>query len=143
MSEAYEKDVFAWASEQVSLLRSGRLSEIDVDHIAEEIESVGNSQKRELVSRLTVLLQHLLKWQYQPALRGKSWRATIRVQRRDISYLMQSNPSLKSVLPEAIGQAYGTAVIKAEGETDIAESVFPGVCPWTFDQIMDPDVWPQ
>jgi hypothetical protein len=143
MSEAYEKDVFAWASEQVSLLRSGRLSEIDVDHIAEEIESVGNSQKRELVSRLTVLLQHLLKWQYQPALRGKSWRATIRVQRRDIAYLMQSNPSLKSVLPEAIGQAYGTAVIKAEGETDIAESVFPGVCPWTFDQIMDPDVWPQ
>jgi hypothetical protein len=143
MSEAYEKDVFAWASEQVSLLRSGRLSEIDVDHIAEEIESVGNSQKRELVSRLTVLLQHLIKWQYQPALRGKSWRATIRVQRRDISYLMQSNPSLKSVLPEAIGQAYGTAVIKAEAETDIAESVFPGVCPWTFDQIMDPDVWPQ
>jgi hypothetical protein len=58
MSEPYDKDVFAWASEQVSLLRSGRLSEIDVDHIAEEIESVGNSQKRELVNRLTVLLQH-------------------------------------------------------------------------------------
>jgi hypothetical protein len=142
MSAAYDKDVFAWASEQASLLRSGRLSEIDIDHIAEEIEAVGNSQKRELVSRLTVLLQHLLNWQFQPGLRGKSWRATIRVQRRDIAYLVQSNPSLKPALAEAIGQAYGTAVIKAEAETDIEESVFPAVCPWSFEQMMDPECWP-
>jgi hypothetical protein len=142
MSHAYEEDVFAWAHEQAALLRSGRLSELDIDHIAEEIESVGSSQKRELVSRLTVLFQHLLKWQFQPALRGKSWQVTIRVQRRDGAYLMQNNPSLKAILPEAIAQAYGTAVIKAAAETDLAESIFPSVCPWTFEQTMDPDFWP-
>jgi ribosomal protein L29 len=142
MSHAYEKDVFAWATEQAALLRSGRLSELDIDHIAEEIESVGSSQKRELVSRLTVLLQHLLKWQFQAALRGKSLQVTIRVQRRDLAYLMKNNPSLRSMLSEAIAQAYGTAVIKAGAETDIAESVFPSDCPWTFEQMMDPDFWP-
>jgi hypothetical protein len=142
MSHAYETDVCAWAKEQAALLRAGRLSELDIDHIAEEIESVGSSQKRELVSRLTVLLQHLLTWQFQPALRGTSCQVSIRVQRRDTAYLMQNNPSLKAMLPEAIAQAYGTAVIKASAETDLAESIFPSVCLWTFEQMMDPEFWP-
>ena len=73
----YETDFYAWATRQAALLRAGRLDAADIEHIAEEIDSMGRSEKRELVSRLTVVLLHLLKWQYQPALRGNSWRLSI------------------------------------------------------------------
>ena len=78
----YERDFFAWANQQASLLRAGQFTEADIEHIAEEIESMGRSEKRELLSRLAILLMHLLKWQAQPMLRGNSWQATIKVQRR-------------------------------------------------------------
>ncbi len=70
MGSAYEKDFYAWANEQAALLRGGKLAEADIEHIAEEIESMGKTEKRELVARLTVLLLHLLKWRYQPNLQG-------------------------------------------------------------------------
>ncbi len=139
---SYDRDFYAWANEQAALLREGKLKEADIEHIAEEIESMGKTEKRELVSRLTVLLLHLLKWRFQPSLRGRSWRATIRVQRRDLSDLMNDNPSLKPLLPEIIERAHGNAVIEAEAETDLPESTFPAVCPWSFEQMMDVDFWP-
>ena len=74
----YDRDFYAWANQQAALLRAGRLAEADIENIAEEIESMGRSEKRELVSRLVVLLQHLLKWQFQPLFRGASWRLTYR-----------------------------------------------------------------
>jgi hypothetical protein len=83
MGSAYEKDFYAWANEQAALLRSGKLAEADIEHIAEEIESMGRTEKRELVARLTVLLLHLLKWRYQPNLQGAFWRATIAAPRLD------------------------------------------------------------
>jgi len=76
-NDLYDRDFYAWANEQAALLRAGKLSDADVANIAEEIESMGRSEKRELVSRLVVLLLHLLKWQYQPARRGRSWQVTI------------------------------------------------------------------
>jgi phage major head subunit gpT-like protein len=96
----------------------------------------------EKCNRLTVLLLHLLRWQFQPALRGQSWRATIRVQRRDLEDHLADNPSLKAILFQAIGRAYGSAVIAAEAETGLLDSNFPSQCPWSFDQLMDPDFWP-
>ena len=141
-STNYDRDFYAWAMEQAALLREGKLGEADIEHIAEEIESMGRSEKRELVSRLTVLMLHLLKWRFQPLLRGQSWRATIRVQRRDLSDLFSDNPSLKPLLPELIERAYGSAIIEAESETGLPESTFPAVCPWSFDQMMDGDFWP-
>ena len=81
---SYERDFYAWANEQAALLREGKLAEADIAHIAEEIESMGQTEKRELVSRLTLLALHLLKWHYQPGLRGPSWRSTIRLQRHDL-----------------------------------------------------------
>jgi hypothetical protein len=105
MGALYDRDFHAWAQEQASLLRSGRLSEADVNHIAEEIESMGKTEKRELVSRLTVLLLHLLKWRYQPERRGRSWEATIRVQRGLLADHLTDNPSLKAQLLEAIAPA--------------------------------------
>jgi hypothetical protein len=86
MGTSYEKDVVAWAKEQAALLRAGKLSAIDVEHIAEEIEDVGKSEQRELVNRMAVLLAHLLKWQFQPDRRGASWMRTIDAQRADIAY---------------------------------------------------------
>ena len=140
---SYEGDFYAWANEQAGLLRAGRLAEADIAHIAEEIETMGKSEKRELISRLTVLLQHLLKWQYQPMLHGQFWRATIRIQRRDLTVHLDDNPSLKSILPHAIAQAYGNALIGAEAETGLPEAIFPPLCPWTFERLMDSGFWPE
>jgi hypothetical protein len=141
-SSLYERDFYAWANEQAALLRANRLGQADIEHIAEEIESMGRSEKRELVSRLIVLLLHLLKWKYQPALRGASWRSSIRVQRISIESHMQDNPSLKAVLPAAIAEAYRVAKIEAEDQTGLPESTFPAACPWTFEQMADEDFWP-
>jgi Domain of unknown function DUF29 len=98
---------------------------------------------RELISRLTILALHLLKWSSQPGLRGPSWRATIRLQRHDLTSHLGDNPSLKALLPEAIERAYGRAVIEAEAETDLPKSVFPAACPWSFETMMSEDFWPE
>jgi hypothetical protein len=141
-SRLYDEDFYAWANQQAALLRAGKLGEADIAHIAEEIESMGKSEKRELVSRLNVLILHLLKWQYQPSHRGFSWRNSIRIQRREVAAHMLDNPSLKALLGAAIEQAYGTAVIEAETETGLGGEVFPLVCPWTYEQMMDAGFWP-
>ena len=142
MSNLYESDFYAWANQQAALLRAGDLSAADIAHIAEEIESMGKTEKRELISRLKVLLMHLLKWQFQPAGRCVSWQLTIKEQRREVVHHLSDNPSLKSRLPEAMADAYGVAIIAAARETSIAEDVFPAECPWSFDQIMDGAFWP-
>jgi len=142
MSETYETDFYAWANEQAALLRAGKLSEADIAHIAEEIESMGKTEKRELVSRLTVLLTHLLKWKFQPALRGRSWRLTIIEQRKEVRNHLADNPSLKSLADEAMSVAYDLAIIKAAQETAIDEDGFPSDCPWRFQQATADDFWP-
>ena len=106
----YEQDFYAWANQQAGLLRAGKLSQADIEHIAEEIESMGKTEKRELISRLAVLLAHMLKWRFQPERRTKSWRLTIEEQRRQVIRHMRDNPSLKSRLFEAIEEAYGDYV---------------------------------
>ncbi len=105
----YDRDFYAWANEQAALLRAGRLTEADIENIAEEIESMGRSEKRELINRLAVLLSHLLKWQFQPAFRGNSWRLTIEEQRNRVDDHLGDNPSLKSQLDQAMRTAYRSA----------------------------------
>src|SRR5512134_2414110 len=96
-AELYEQDFYAWTQEQASKLRSGELVTLDLEHLAEEIESMGRSERRELINRLAVLLAHMLKWQYQPERRGsgKSWRATIKEQRRQVQRVLKDSPSLQ------------------------------------------------
>ena len=139
---AYEADFYGWANEQAALLRDGRLNEADIENIAEEIESMGRSEKRELVSRLAVLLTHLLKWRSQPAGRGSSWRASVVVQRGRLSDHLDDNPSLKPQIPVAIERAYREAVVVAGDETKLGEDAFPATCAWSFDEIMNPNFWP-
>jgi hypothetical protein len=142
-SPLYERDFYAWSNEQASLLRAGRLAQADIEHIAEEIESMGRTEKRELVSRLTILLLHLIKWRFQAAKRAASWEASIRVQRNRLADHLDDNPSLKPLLPTALSAAYRDAVLEAVAETALPQSTFPATCPWSIEQVMDADFWPE
>lgn len=142
MNNLYEDDVIAWAEQQASLIRAGRWSQLDIDNIAEEIEDVGKSEKRELRHRLAVLLEHLAKWRYQPDHRGSSWLTTIRVQRLDILTLLRKVPSLKRLVAdrEFADGVWRDAIVLAVKETQFVE--FPLECPWTLDQALTTDFLP-
>ncbi|MBV8616313.1 MAG: DUF29 domain-containing protein [Acetobacteraceae bacterium] len=139
----YDLDFHAWAMEQAGLLRAGRVAEADIAHIAEEIETLGRSERRELVSRLAVLLLHLLKWAHQPERRGKGWRLTIEEQRRQLARHLRDNPSLRAFVDDAMADAYGDAVLRAERETSLPRDLFPWSCPYGFEQAMDDGFWPE
>ncbi len=142
-SDLYDRDFYAWANRQAALLRAGDFSAADMERIALEIESMGKAEKRELVSRLKILLLHLLKWRRQPALRGRSWRLSIEEQRREVAEHLDDNPSLRGKLPHLIASAYAGALIRAEQETGLARETFPPECPFTFEQMMDDGFWPE
>ncbi len=138
----YDQDFYGWVQAQAQALRSGRLSDLDLEHLLEEIEAMGRSEKRALESRLIVLLVHLLKWQYQPARRGKSWQLTCKSQRMNFEDLLDDNPSLKSHLDNLLTKAYNKAIIDAAKETGLDEMTFPTSCPWSWDQIRDMSFYP-
>jgi hypothetical protein len=100
-------------------------------------------ERRELISRLRVLLMHLLKWQYQPNYPIKThWQTTINNQRDDISLLLEDSPSLSPKIPEALAKAYPMAVREAAQESGLSLKVFPTECPWTFEQAMAAGFFP-
>lgn len=136
----YESDFYAWTQRQAALLRGGRYAEIDFEHLAEEIEDMGKSEKRTLESRLEVLLMHLLKWQFQPDYRGKSWMLTIKEQRIRLAEHLQDNPSLKAALAPSVEKVYKLAVLGAERETGL--EIFPPNCPYALEQIFDAGFFP-
>ena len=138
----YEKDVLAWSREQAELLRAGRWAELDIDHIADEIDDVGKSEQRELANRMAVLLAHLLKWQFQPDRQGASWRRTIVEQRRAIARRLGKTPSLRASLEDAdwLDDAWGDAVVKAIAETGLDD--FPENCLWSVSAILDESFYP-
>jgi hypothetical protein len=138
MGTTYETDVIAWANEQAALLRSGQLSAIDIENIAEEILDVGKSEQRELESRMAVLLAHLLKWEFQPERRGSSWEETIDTQRSRIERRLRKTPSLKASLSDADwwADAWDDAMDEASKETGISRKTFPKNCPWKVDNIL-------
>ena len=138
----YEKDFFAWTQEQAKYLKEKSLDKLDLVHLFEEVESMGNQNKTELRNRLAVLLMHLLKWRYQPELKGNSWYLTIANQRLDISDLIDDNPSLKYFLPELFKKAYLKAITKATIETGIKKNAFPKECEWSIEQILDEEFFP-
>ena len=138
----YERDFYAWANEQAAVLRAGRLGRADIANIAEEIASMGGTEKRELVNRLAVPLSHLLEWRFQPALRGNSGRLTIEDQRDQLEDHLGDNPSLKGSLSEAIKAAYRRAILGAAREAGVDRGALPTDCPWSFDEMMDKDFWP-
>lgn len=139
----YEDDFYAWTVEQTRLLRAGELASVDAAHIAEEIESLGRSDRRELRSRLTVLLMHLLKWRHQPEGRSTSWSGTIREQRHQIGLILDDSPSLRLFIAEALPQAYETARENAAEETGLAATEFSAECPFTLDEVLSRSFLPE
>lgn len=144
MPSLHEQDFYAWTQQQATLLKLGRLAELDMQHLIAELESIGASEKRELISRLEILLMHLLKWQYQPSLRSRSWQLTIEEQRLQLEDHLQDNPSLKNTefMQICIDKAYRRALVLAEKETGLARSSFPNKCSYNFKQIVDPVFYP-
>jgi hypothetical protein len=134
--------LFAWTQEQAALLRAHALDGLDWENLAEEIESMGGRDRRELESRLTVVLLHLLEWQAQPALRSKSWRSTLRTQRREIRRLLKESPSLRREVPDLMAEAYDDAVEDAVEETELPAKTFPKTCPYETDEVLGEDYLP-
>lgn len=145
MGAVYEKDVIAWAKEQARLLRSGQFAQLDVEHIADEIEDVGKSEQRELANRMAVLLAHLLKWQFQSDRRSRSWSETIRVQRAAIERRLKRTPSLKDSLrdPEWWADAWADAILQAANEPGLDVTTFPDACCWSADDILSSEWLPE
>jgi hypothetical protein len=133
----YDQDFYAWTQQQVDLLKAGQWEQVDTENLIEEIESLGKQQRQELRNRLGVLLGHLLKWRYQPEGRSKSWRATIREQRREIQRHLKENPSLKPYLAEAIEIGYENGLDLLDRETQLDPDQLPQVCPFSLAEIFD------
>lgn len=134
MTFSYNTDIVAWAQEQARFIRAGRFDLLDLEHIAEEIEDVGKSEQRELANRMAVLLAHLLKWQFQPERQGSSWRNTIRAQRKEVKYLLEEAPSLKTKLdePRWLDMVWSKAIASASNETGLDN--WPNVMPWSMEE---------
>lgn len=139
----YKTDFFAWTQEQSTLIRAKRWSEIDVEHLAEEIEDMGKSERRSLESRLEILLMHLLKWQIQKDRHSNSWGRTIKDQRRRLEKLLSENPSLKAELLEFVEDVYPSAIVAAANETGLDDENFPTNCPYSVEQILDSNYLPE
>ena len=139
----YHQDFYAWTQQQAALLQTEELEKLDLPNLIEEIEAMGKSQRKEVRSRLTVLLMHLLKWQFQPEHQSRSWANTIRTQRREIDLELEDSPSLRREVPEMIGKAYPRARSAAIEETGaLSSSAFPATCPWSVEQILDAEWLP-
>jgi hypothetical protein len=139
---SYDEDGYSWALEQAALLRAGRLDQIDVENIAEEIESLGKSFANELRSRYGTLVMHLLEWQFQPEQRSNSWIGTIRRERLAIAKQLRDNPGLKPRREELLADSYDVARQGAVAETDLPDATFPAACPYALDEVMNPEFWP-
>ncbi|MBE9226567.1 DUF29 domain-containing protein [Phormidium sp. LEGE 05292] len=132
----YEQDFYLWIETTAQHLKEGKFDELDLTNLIEEIESMGRSEKRELKSRLIVLLMHLLKWQYQPEKRSESWRSTISEQRICIEGLLEDSPSLKPLISEVFDDCYQKARLKAADETGIKLNFFPKESPFTLEETL-------
>ena len=139
----YQKDFYHWIEQTVDLLKQNRLSEIDTDILIDELESMGKRDRRELLSRLVILLAHLLKWQYQVEHRSSSWRGSIVEQRYQIQKQLEDSPSLSNQLSNLLTKAYPDALKLAQAETGIKQQLFPNNCHYELTQILDDDFYPE
>jgi hypothetical protein len=144
MSTLYDTDFFLWTQEQAALLRD-RAGDLDWDNLAEEIESVGISDKRALTSQLTRLLLHLLKWRYESTHRqqGHSWQDSITDARRMIRLIVRDSPSLRTFPATRLAEAYADARHDAAQETGLPLATFPEACPWDLTQVLDRTFFPE
>jgi hypothetical protein len=136
---SYDGDVVAWAEQQAALVLAGRWELLDRENIAEEILGVGRSEKRELVSRMAMLLMHLLKWQAQPERISASWRGTILEQRAALADLLEDAPSLRSLLGDEKFAARIWKQATAQAMAETGQTAWPSQCPWPINDVLTED----
>ncbi len=139
----YDRDFVGWTGQIAAALRQGDWAAIDVENLIEEVEALGKSDRRAIKSRLEVLLMHLLKWQFQPEARSRSWQATMLEQRLRIADILEDSPSLKNYLPTVLESAYDGARKLAAIETGLAVEQFPASCESAIGQILDETYLPE
>ena len=142
LSELYASDFHAWALRAAEMVRQRKFEELNIEELAEELDSMGRKERTEAANRLVILLAHLLKWQFQPAYRSTSWRGSIIEQRKQLLRLLRQSPSVKPYLPEAVLDAYPDALDLAARETLLDAELFPPSCPYSQEQILDYDFYP-
>ena len=140
--QMYEVDFVEWIDQATELLRQGKFSELDIENLIEEVESLGRSEKNALKSNLSILLMHLLKWHYQADKRSSSWIRTIDEHRERIRLALESSPSLKNLYMDVFDQRYAVARKQAARETRLDISTFPAECPYTAEQVLDDEFPP-
>jgi DNA-binding transcriptional regulator YdaS (Cro superfamily) len=138
----YDHDYHAWLTRQAALLAERRFADLDLDNLIDEIQALARSEKREIENRLNVLLVHLLKWHHQPTQRSGGWASTIIEQRARLLKRLQESPSLRAYPGEVLEEEYAIARDKAAAETGLRAATFPKTCPYTIDQVLDPDFLP-
>lgn len=138
----YEGDFYAWTQEQAAQLRSARVDGLDWINVAEEIESLGRSDRREISSRLNLILVHLLKWQAQPSKRKAGWRS-VREQRHKIAGVLDESPSLAGYPKRVLAPEYAAARAMAADETGLPETSFPRACPFKVEQVLGENFRPE
>lgn len=134
--DLYETDFYLWTQAQADLLRARRFDELDLDHLIDEVASVGASDKREIRNRLTVLITHLLKWKYQPGSRSSSWKGTIAEQRAGLAELLDASPSLRRYPGDVFATSYLSGRRKASEQTGIDYTLFPEQPPFSIEQAL-------
>jgi hypothetical protein len=132
MSKLYETDYHAWTLNAAAALRDGRIGDVDLAEVAEEIEDLGKSERRAFESALSQLFLHKLKWDFQPGLRSRSWEVSIQKQARSLRRILRENPSFTPLLEQSdfIADAYGDALLDATSETGLDTATFPPLCPY-------------
>lgn len=142
MAALYDHDFYAWSQRAGELLRKGCFGEVDIEHIAEEIEDMGKEKKHALESQTRRLILHLLKWQFQPQRRSDSWMESIDDARTEIAGVLKYNPSLKPMTTDLPGEIYDQAARQAARQTGLARKAFPSTCPYSFEQLADEEFLP-
>lgn len=142
MPTLYDIDFNRWALEQAEALKAGHLQQLDLEHLAEEIEALSKSDKRAIKSYLVRILFHLLKWRYQPEQRSESWENSIADSRLAIRLILEDSPSLKAYPAEVLEDAYRQARRQNPQNPAVDRGQFPASCPWTVEQALREDFWP-
>ncbi|WP_445636521.1 DUF29 domain-containing protein [Nostoc sp. DSM 114161] len=141
-SDLYERDFYLWIQTTAELLKQKNFTQLDLENLIEEIETMGRSEKKALRSNLEVVLMHLLKYKYQAEKRSGSWRATIREHRKRLKQALEESPSLKPYFDDVFNQCYDDARLLAADETELDVAIFPEQSPFTPEQVLDPDFLP-
>jgi len=132
----HDSDFYGWTQQQAHLIRSGKISDLDMSNILEEIAHLGKSKTQELEGQMAILLAHLLKWEFQVESHTKLWAGSIKDQQKIVANIIRKNPSLKSDIPDLLIQAYNSVLFMAEHESSIAKYNFPKQCPWSIDEAL-------